>query len=579
MEFMWAYYKAQKDDSVSVLVQQYAYGGEEACLGCVFYEQNAGRQKSRKNEVCDNRAVTGRAGGYMSGQLLDWFRSLSIQKLLGRGEKYSEWLRDSLKKQIAQTDGELWENGAIQMGESVSLGGVLCLGDFGLLFRRGEIQGVMIQNLLGHGHIQRLLEKQNCDSVDGINELVVECVGLQPDAELVFGTKNFFEDISAQVLKQSLYPDLLYSEEQMKAHVKELVVQNGTDEDGVKAVLMLKCGGTGLAETVEESGKCIKVASKEVAVRRTSKISQTQGMGTDVIRIWGRHGYQVERILGQGAFSTVYCVRNKSSAVVYAGKVSVNGRLLKKEYNYMKQVCHPLFTKAVEFFEDEGRSFLVMEYVPGNTLEELLDRRKHFSVAQTLQVGMELAEGLLYLHECAGTKLYRDLKPANVLVRQDGHIKLIDLGCVCELREVDTSRVGSPGFGAPEQFAGEGKLDLSCDVYGLGRTMEEILGEVKVGRRKGLSVRKSIVPCRRKLKGISACMERKREKKLRKVIENCTNREVAERLPDMRVVLEVLACILGRNRGRKGAITGVQFGNGMRCIKNIWESDYKTLDV
>ncbi len=233
----------------------------------------------------------------------------------------------------------------------------------------------------------------------------------------------------------------------------------------------------------------------------------------------GRHGYLPVRFLGEGAFSTVYLVRN-GRGQSFACKVSENTELLYREAELMKRLTHPLFTELAEFWQDTF-GFLIMEHASGSTLEEALERRGGFPAEYVARAGMELALGLGCMHEQCGMA-YRDLKPANMILCQNGKMKLIDLGCACTLGEVPSAKAGSLGFAAPEQMRKEGKITAACDVYGLGKTLEAMLG-TRAAKCGGL---KRFIRC-------------------------CTREEAEKRLPDMRSVAAALAQLLRKERGCK----------------------------
>lgn len=258
-----------------------------------------------------------------------------------------------------------------------------------------------------------------------------------------------------------------------------------------------------------------------------------------------RHGFRVVRLLGQGAFSQVFLVRKQETGELFACKVSDRQDFARWESELLSKADHPLFPVFFGLWTESGKAFLLMEYVCGSSLEEFLKRRRYFTDAQTARVGMELAEGLGFLHQLPESVLFRDVKPANVMIRQDGKIKLLDLGCACELVQSVRTRAGTPGFAAPEQLAGECMLSFASDVYGLGMTMAAMSGE-------------------------------NRGKKLARVIAACTVKQPGLRLSDMKEVMSALAplCEDGHSKGK---ILGFQCFLTPRiiCVKNIWESRYK----
>ena len=270
-----------------------------------------------------------------------------------------------------------------------------------------------------------------------------------------------------------------------------------------------------------------------------------------------RRGYALVRLLGRGNFSKVFLVEN-GAGVRFACKVSRDKQVLYREACVMEEIEHPLFPKFEEFWQEE-EGYLVMEYVEGGTLEEMLKRRGRFSTAGTVKAGLELASGLGWLHEQKGM-VYRDVKPSNIIICQDGKVKLVDVGCVCALGTGMDSVAGTPGFAAPEQLREGERLTATCDVYGLGRTLEAMLGAGK-GRKT-----KRVLPGMRRM-----------SRKLKRIIAACTREERERRFPDMKSV--TMALIQAENsselqRPRRGWEADVM-KRRILIQKNIWESCYK----
>lgn len=238
-----------------------------------------------------------------------------------------------------------------------------------------------------------------------------------------------------------------------------------------------------------------------------------------------RGGYVCHAVLGQGAFSVVYCVERKSDARTYACKVSENIPFLEKEADILAKLSHRLFPVFLLFWTEAGLGFLLTEWVPGTNMEKMLCRRGNFSAAATLRAGRGLAEGLSYLHKRPERFLFRDVKPANVIVCQDGRVRLVDLGCVCSMREKVTSRAGTPGFAAPEQFHDHMSLTASCDVYGLGQTLKVMLGNREESGGSGKNT------MGRREAGDPG--QKRRRRKLEGLLEDCTKENVSQRISDM----------------------------------------------
>lgn len=253
--------------------------------------------------------------------------------------------------------------------------------------------------------------------------------------------------------------------------------------------------------------------------------------------------YRLTRLLGRGAFSEVYLATDREGER-YACKLSEKTDMLKREAFYQKEIGHPLFPRYVEEGEGVRGGWLVMEYIQGETLEEHIRRRGYFSEKEAAEIGERLAEGLACLHERSRPLVFRDIKPANVILGEGRQTRLVDLGCVCAAGE-RTGFAGTPGFGAPEQFtAGDGQ-GITADVYGLGRTLLAMTGNKYRGR-------------------------------LGRVLRRCTKSAPQDRLPDMRSVSELLAVCRGEGGRRRFSDTQKAILRGeISFVKNIWESDCK----
>lgn len=246
--------------------------------------------------------------------------------------------------------------------------------------------------------------------------------------------------------------------------------------------------------------------------------------------------YRLRQLLGKGAFSEVYLAADEKGNS-YACKISENSGLLMREAAFQREIRHFLFPKYVDAWQKDGKGWLIMEYVQGETLERIVRRNGFFTAKQTAEIGRQLAEGLSYLHERQEPLLFRDIKPANVILEKNGRVKLLDLGCVCHVGEKG-SAAGTPGFGAPEQFEAGSIQGTAADVYGLGQTLAAMAGKT--------------------------C-----DKKLREVIRRCIMKMPEERLPDMRYVEELLSVCCGKQRFNSVQKAVLQGRIVIR--KNIWE--------
>lgn len=185
-----------------------------------------------------------------------------------------------------------------------------------------------------------------------------------------------------------------------------------------------------------------------------------------------RGRYRSIKLLGQGAFAKVYLVED-GRGQVYACKTCTHKEILQREAEFQKEAVHVLFPQFYDFWQEAWGACLLMEYVPGASLESRVRHQGRFSAVQAAEIGCRLAEGLSWLHEKEAPLLFRDIKPANVMLTPAGEVKLLDFGCACRPGK-SADRAGSIGFGAPEQFKPGAVQTAAADVYGLGRTLQEI---------------------------------------------------------------------------------------------------------
>ncbi len=189
--------------------------------------------------------------------------------------------------------------------------------------------------------------------------------------------------------------------------------------------------------------------------------------------------YEIDAKLGQGAMGVVYRARDpKLQRVVAIKTVSVSGLDAAAEREFRKRfvieaqaagrLSHPGIVTIFDVRE-EPEPFLVMEYVEGQSLQQLIGRESRtLPLSTTLRLVQEVAEALHYAH-LQGV-VHRDIKPANILVTPDGHPKIADFG-VAKLNQTEVTLpgqvFGSPAFMAPEQLTEEGS-DTRSDLFSLG---------------------------------------------------------------------------------------------------------------
>ncbi len=145
------------------------------------------------------------------------------------------------------------------------------------------------------------------------------------------------------------------------------------------------------------------------------------------------------------------------------------------EATLLGRLSHPNLPHIYDAFNERGRSYLVMDFIDGKTLLQLLKESGYrpLPVAQVLAYAHQLCDVLAYLHQQQPPIIFRDLKPTNVMVTADGHVFLIDFGIARvfkEGQEQDTIFLGSPGYAPPEQH-GSSQTNPRSDLYSLGATL------------------------------------------------------------------------------------------------------------
>jgi serine/threonine protein kinase len=191
-------------------------------------------------------------------------------------------------------------------------------------------------------------------------------------------------------------------------------------------------------------------------------------------------GYEVLEVLGRGSMATVYKARQLSLDRIVALKVlhpalAQNpgyARRFEREALASARLSHPNIVAAFDVGEDHGVRYLVMEFVAGRTVAQLLSDGP---LAERRAAGIVLQVARALDHGHRGGLVHRDVKPANILVTREGVAKLGDLGLAKEV-QADGSQtdegiaMGTPFYVSPEQARGEKRVDIRTDIYGLGAT-------------------------------------------------------------------------------------------------------------
>jgi len=229
----------------------------------------------------------------------------------------------------------------------------------------------------------------------------------------------------------------------------------------------------------------VSPASQDAAARS----AYSSRVGQPVTRSLIKERYRIIARLGNGGFGAVYKAEdmqfgNRLVAVKEmnrggSGPEEVAGaaEAFKREALLLAKLKHPSLPSIYDHFTEAGRWYLVMDYIEGETLEARLDRVGRLRVEEALQIGMQLGEVLRYLHACQPPIIFRDLKPANIIMTPQGHVYLIDFG-LARLFDPEQTRnsnpFGSPGYAAPEQYDSP-QTTVRADIYSLGATLHQMI--------------------------------------------------------------------------------------------------------
>lgn len=199
--------------------------------------------------------------------------------------------------------------------------------------------------------------------------------------------------------------------------------------------------------------------------------------------------YEIIKMIGRGGMSTVYQARDLVTRKLLAIKdVARSGKeqnqvveqSLVAEGRMLMQLTNPHLPKIYDIIENKESFMLVMDFIQGESLDKVISRTGAQSVDKVLDWGMQICEVFHYLHNQPTPIIYRDMKPANVMLQPNGQVMMIDFGTartekVGVQMQADTICIGTAGFAAPEQFGGIGQSTARTDIFCLGATLYNLV--------------------------------------------------------------------------------------------------------
>jgi len=195
--------------------------------------------------------------------------------------------------------------------------------------------------------------------------------------------------------------------------------------------------------------------------------------------------YQVHEEVGRGGMSIVYRATQLDDSLEVALKIAAGLALddkaalkrLIQEGKLLTDLHHPHLVQVFEVGKAKGLYFIVMEYLGGGMLKDMIQRKGMLREKEALQMIMPVAEALWYVHK--NGIIHGDLKPSNIMLNGKGNLKIMDFGLAelsFEQDNKDRRRTGTPTYMSPEQVQGH-RLDFRSDIYSLGVTLYELITE------------------------------------------------------------------------------------------------------
>ncbi|MDO4963664.1 MAG: Stk1 family PASTA domain-containing Ser/Thr kinase [bacterium] len=194
--------------------------------------------------------------------------------------------------------------------------------------------------------------------------------------------------------------------------------------------------------------------------------------------------YKIVKSIGEGGMANVYLawdtiLEREVAVKILRGDLSNDEKFVRRfqrEANSASSLRHPNIVEMYDVGEDDGKYFIVMEFVPGKTLKSLIKKRGALTLTETLDIMQQLTSGIICAHD--SYIIHRDIKPQNVLILEDGRVKITDFGIAMALKSNEITQtnsvMGSVHYLPPEQASGAGST-IKSDIYSLGILMFELL--------------------------------------------------------------------------------------------------------
>lgn len=194
--------------------------------------------------------------------------------------------------------------------------------------------------------------------------------------------------------------------------------------------------------------------------------------------------YEIVKSIGEGGMANVYLANDKIldrkvAVKVLRGDLSSDDRFIRRfqrEALSVSNLSHPNIVEVYDVGEEDGQYYIVMEYIEGKTLKQLLKKRESLTLPEVIDIMTQLTDGISHAHE--SYIIHRDIKPQNIMIEDDGRIKITDFGIAMALNATQLTQtnsvMGSVHYLPPEQASGKAAT-VKSDIYSLGILMYELL--------------------------------------------------------------------------------------------------------
>ncbi len=194
--------------------------------------------------------------------------------------------------------------------------------------------------------------------------------------------------------------------------------------------------------------------------------------------------YEIIRVIGEGGMANVYLAQDtildrKVAVKVLRGDLASDEKFVRRfqrEALSASSLNHPNIVEMYDVGEDNGNFYIVMEYVEGKMLKQIVKKRGALTISETIDISNQIMDGLAHAHD--SYIIHRDIKPQNILIKDSGLVKITDFGIALALNTVELTQtnsvMGSVHYFPPEQANGKSST-IKSDIYSLGIVMFEML--------------------------------------------------------------------------------------------------------